>query len=145
MYKRQAEWLPPGQPSPHPSEPPPTPWQPSAQHHCLALCVTAAGGLFSHRNSQCHPDRLWEGLTPCWLVARKEAVPHRYLFPELHVFFSFTYLPHSGVSMSQLHHYREIRSRELKDRRRNSLVFISSHCIWNSLLSFGGFHPPPGC
>lgn len=30
----------------------------------VSECVTVEKGLFSHRNSQCNPDRLWGGLTP---------------------------------------------------------------------------------
>lgn len=80
-------------------------------------------------------------------------MPHMYLLPYIYIsiyIFSFTYLPHSSMSMSQLDHYRKIWSRELKDKRRTlSLVlgfFFPSHCIWNIFFFlFSSFYPLPGC
>lgn len=101
----------------------------------VSECVTEEKGLFSHRNRQCNPDRLWGGLTPslaghtpCTITRMLCHVylccAKHHLFPELSVFF-FTYLSHSSMSMSQLDHYREIWSCELKDKRKTSSLVIS--------------------
>lgn len=77
---------------PHSSQPPfpHHPRQPPTQYHCLSPSAWQWKKTFSHRNSHCNPDRLWEGLTPS-LAGHKSCTITGMLCYIYNSFLSYTY------------------------------------------------------